>query len=47
MSASESGLSEIVAHSAEADPVEALRNTLSDILSGLVSVGGGPTICEG
>ena len=42
MSASESGLSEIVAHSAEADPVEALRNTLSDILSGLVSAGGGP-----
>lgn len=42
MSASESHLQEIVAHSTEADPVEALRDTLSDILNGLVATGCGP-----
>ncbi|UZF90376.1 alpha/beta hydrolase [Bosea sp. NBC_00550] len=34
--------SEIVAHSAEADPVEALRDALSDILAGLIAAGCGP-----
>ena len=33
--------SEIVAHSAEADPVEALRDALSDILAGLIGAGCG------
>lgn len=39
MSASES---QIVAHSAATDPVEALRDTLSEILAGLVAAGCGP-----
>lgn len=34
--------SEIVAHSAESDPVEALRDTLGDILTGLIAAGCGP-----
>lgn len=42
MSASETDLHEIVAHSAEADPVEALRDTLGDILAGLIAAGCGP-----
>lgn len=39
---SENDLHEIVAHSAETDPVEALRDALSDILAGLVAAGCGP-----
>jgi acetyl esterase/lipase len=42
MSASETELCEIVARSAEADPVEALRDALGDILAGLVAAGCGP-----
>lgn len=42
MSASETDLSEIIAHSAESDPVEALRDALGDILAGLVAAGCGP-----
>ncbi|WP_187640057.1 alpha/beta hydrolase [Bosea sp. F3-2] len=42
MSASETELHEIVAHSAEPDPIEALRDALSDILAGLVAAGCGP-----
>ena len=42
MSASETDLHEIVAHSAENDPVEALRDALGDILAGLVTAGCGP-----
>ncbi|MCU4178161.1 alpha/beta hydrolase [Bosea sp. BH3] len=34
--------SEIVAHSAAGDPVEALRDALSDILAGLIAAGCGP-----
>lgn len=41
MSASED-LHEIVAHSVENDPVEALRDALSDILAGLIAAGCGP-----
>lgn len=41
MSASED-LHEIVAHSAENDPVEALRDALGDILTGLIAAGCGP-----
>lgn len=39
---SENDVTEIVAHSAEADPVEALRDALGDILAGLVAAGCGP-----
>lgn len=42
MSASETDLPEIVAHSAETDPVEALRDALGDILAGLIAAGCGP-----
>uniref|UniRef100_A0A9E7ZR19 Alpha/beta hydrolase n=1 Tax=Bosea sp. NBC_00436 TaxID=2969620 RepID=A0A9E7ZR19_9HYPH len=42
MSASETDLPEITAQSAESDPVEALRDALSDILAGLVAAGCGP-----
>lgn len=42
MSASESSTGEIVARSLAADPVEALRDTLSEILAGLVAAGCGP-----
>ncbi len=42
MSASETELPEITAHSTESDPVEALRDALSDILAGLVAAGCGP-----
>ncbi len=42
MSASEAALHEIVAHSAEHDPVEALRDALGDILAGLIAAGCGP-----
>jgi acetyl esterase/lipase len=42
MSASETDLNEIVAHSAETDPVEALRDALGDILAGLAAAGCGP-----
>lgn len=41
MSASED-LHEIIAQSAEGDPVEALRDALGDILAGLVAAGCGP-----
>lgn len=41
MSASED-LSVIVAHSADSDPVEALRDALGDILAGLIAAGCGP-----
>ena len=41
MSASED-LREIVAQSAESDPVEALRDALGDILAGLITAGCGP-----
>lgn len=41
MSASED-LPEIVAHSAESDPVEALRDALGDVLAGLIAAGCGP-----
>jgi acetyl esterase/lipase len=41
MSASED-LHQIVAHSAESDPVEALRDALGDILAGLIAAGCGP-----
>ena len=34
---SENDLHEIVAHSAEHDPAEALRDALSDILAGLIA----------
>ena len=37
MSASETDLNEIVAHSAENDPVEALRDALGDILARLIA----------
>ncbi|MFJ5368780.1 alpha/beta hydrolase [Bosea sp. CER48] len=40
--ASETELHEIVAHSAGTDPAEALRDTLGDILAGLVAAGCGP-----
>lgn len=42
MSASETDLHEIVAHSAANDPVEALRDALGDILAGLIAAGCGP-----
>jgi len=42
MSAFETDLPEIVAYSAESDPVEALRDALSEILAGLVAAGCGP-----
>lgn len=42
MSESETQQMEIVAHSADADPVEALRDALSDILAGLAAAGCGP-----
>jgi len=42
MSASEVSTGEIVAHSAANDPVEALRDALSEILAGLVAAGCGP-----
>lgn len=42
MSASERDLHEIVAHSAESDPVEALRDALGDVLTGLIAAGCGP-----
>lgn len=42
MSASDIGTAEIVAHSAEADPVEALRDALSKVLAGLIAAGCGP-----
>jgi acetyl esterase/lipase len=42
MSASETQQPEIVARSADADPVEALRDVLSDILAGLAAAGCGP-----
>lgn len=40
--ASDTDLHEIVAHSADTDPVEALRDALSDILAGLIAAGCGP-----
>ncbi|WP_353185165.1 alpha/beta hydrolase [Bosea sp. (in: a-proteobacteria)] len=42
MSASENDLPELVAHSAATDPVEALRDALTEILNGLVAAGCGP-----
>jgi len=39
--------SEIVAHSAKADPVEALRDALSDILAGLIAASCGPHHLQG
>jgi arylformamidase len=47
MSASEMDFFEIVAHSAETDPVEALRDALSDILAGLIAAGCGPHHLKG
>lgn len=44
---SENDLSEIIARSAETDPVEALRDALSDILSGLIAAGCGPQHLRG
>ncbi len=42
MSASENRIREVVAHSAESDPIEALRTTLSEVLGGLIAAGCGP-----
>ncbi|MBW4656897.1 MAG: alpha/beta hydrolase [Kaiparowitsia implicata GSE-PSE-MK54-09C] len=42
MSVSDIRTTEIVAHSAEADPVEAVRETLSEVLVGLIAAGSGP-----
>jgi arylformamidase len=42
MSASEVSTGEVAAHSAANDPVEALRDTLTEILAGLVAAGCGP-----
>ncbi|RXT54834.1 hypothetical protein B6S44_14610 [Bosea sp. Tri-44] len=42
MSASENGIGEVVAHSVASDPIEALRDTLSEILAGLIAAGCGP-----
>ncbi|CAN7491356.1 alpha/beta hydrolase [Bosea sp. LjRoot90] len=42
MSASETNVLELVAESAEADPVEALREALSALLDGMIAAGRGP-----
>lgn len=42
MSASEQPLSEIVASSADPDPIEAIRDVLTEILNGLIAAGCGP-----
>ncbi|WID98976.1 alpha/beta hydrolase [Bosea vestrisii] len=42
MSASETNVLELVAESAEADPVEALRDALSALLDGMIAAGRGP-----
>lgn len=42
MSASDTNLGEIIAHSDHADPLEALRDALGDVLAGLVAAGCGP-----
>lgn len=42
MLASETNVLELVAESAEADPVEALRDTLSALLDGMIAAGRGP-----
>jgi len=42
MSASENDVLELVAESAEADPVEALRDALSALLDGMIAAGRGP-----
>jgi arylformamidase len=47
MSASETDLLEITAQSVENDPVEALRDALSDILGGLIAAGCGPHHLKG
>lgn len=44
---SDHNLTEITAHSAKADPVEALRDALSDILTRLIAAGCGPHHLQG